>query len=160
MKEISSLHKKRRKVIMKKFIQICSLFSLLFVFSATAAFAQGGTGSEVNIPFAFNIGDRAFDAGNYIVKVDHRSGSAILSIQNTETDEMQSMIVKIGAQSTSGNVNLIFDNVNGQHYLSRINTPDRTYALLKSKAEKEAIKAQRLVKPAETAAVAGASSLY
>src|SRR5688572_18095201 len=141
---------------MKKFIQVFSLLSLLVVFSASAAFAQSGFGSDVNIPFAFNIGDRSYDAGNYIVKLERRAGgSATLSIQDTKTDEVQSMVVNVGAHSTSGQVNLVFDNINGQRYLTKISTPDRTFALVKSKAEKEALKAQRSVRPVETAIVGG-----
>lgn len=144
---------------MKKFIQICSLLSLLFVLSTSAAFAQSGFGTDVNIPFAFNIGDRSYEAGNYIVKLDRRAGgSATLSVQDTKTDEVQNMIVSIGAHSTSGQVNLVFDTINGQRYLTKISTPDRTFSLIKSKAEKEAMKAQRSMKPVERAVVGGGSN--
>ena len=76
---------------MKKFIQAFSLLSILVlgsVFSATANTAEPGFGTEVEIPFAFNVGDRAYEAGSYIVKLARISdGTATLSIQDTKTDE-------------------------------------------------------------------------
>jgi hypothetical protein len=146
---------------MKKFIQIFSLVSMLVLFSALATFAQSGFGSDVNIPFAFNIGDRSYEAGNYIVKLDRRSsGSATLSIQDTKTDKVHTMILNVGPHSTSGEINLVFDMFNGQRYLTKISTPERTFALVKSKSEKEAIKAQSSVKPVETAIVGGGANLF
>ena len=144
---------------MKKFIQICSLLCLLVLFSAAAANAQTNFGADVNIPFAFNVGDRSYDAGNYIVKLDKRSsGSATLSIHDTKTDEVQTVLLNIAAHSTSGEVNLVFDTIGGQRYLTKVSTPERTFSLVKSKAEKNAIKAQRSGKLVDAAMVGGGAN--
>ena len=146
---------------MKKFIQIVSLLGLLAVFPITSAFAQTGFGSQVNIPFAFNVADRAYEAGDYIVKLDRLSGgAATFSIQDTKTDDIQTVLLQVGSSFTSSEVNLVFNMVDGQRYLTRISTSDRTYALIKSKAEKEAVKAQRNVKPVDKAVISGGSNSF
>jgi hypothetical protein len=139
---------------MKKFIQICSLLSLLVLFTAGSTFAQTGFGTDVDIPFAFNIGDRSYDAGNYIVRLEKlANGSATLSILDTKTEETQRVLLNANGDSASGEVKLVFDTIGGQRYLTRVKTPDRTYALIKSKAEKNAAKAQ-----SEKAGEAGAAN--
>ena len=128
---------------MKKFIQICSLFILAVAFMATSASAQSGFGSEVEIPFAFNVGDHSYEAGNYIFKLKrYAPGSASLLIQDTKTDEVQSVLVHSNGDEPAAEIKLVFDSFEGQRYLTKIRTPDRTFALSKSKAEKNAARAR------------------
>jgi len=141
---------------MKKFIQICSLFSLLVLFGAGAANAQMGFGTDVEIPFAFNVGDRAYEAGNYIVKLDrYSSGSASLSIRDTMTDEVQTVLLNANGDGPAGEIKLVFDVFEGRRYLTKVSTPSRTYALIKSKAEKNAAKARNIEKPVESSVIGG-----
>ena len=145
---------------MKKFIQIYSLLSLLVLFPVAATHAQG-FGTDVDIPFDFNVGDRSYEAGNYIVKLDRRSaGMATLTIQNTKTDESQTVLLNVGPESRSGEVNLVFDTLEGRRYLTKVQTPERTYALLKSKTEKNAIRALNSEKASEAAVIQGAANLF
>lgn len=127
---------------MKKFIQAFSLLSILVlgsVFSATANTAQAGFGTEVDIPFAFNVGDRAYEAGSYIVKLGRISdGTATLSIQDTKTDQMQVVLVNVNNETSRGDIRLVFDTIDGQKYLTKIRTEDKTFALFKVKSEKRA----------------------
>jgi len=133
---------------MKKFIEICSLFILLVVFCSAAATAQSSYGSEVAIPFAFNIGDRSHAAGTYIVKLEKfPTGSAILSLQDTNTDDFQTVVLSTSGDEPGKEVKLVFDTIEGRRYLSKIRTPDRTYAIAKSKAQKDAAKARNIDKP-------------
>lgn len=145
---------------MKKFIQVCSLLSLLVLFSVAATSAQNNFGADVNIPFAFNVGDRSYAAGNYIVKLDRRaSGMATLSIQDTRTDETQTVMLNVGHDDpTGGPVDLVFDKIEGQRYLTKIRTPERTFALNKSRAVKNAAKARSLAKPVEASVGGGADT--
>ena len=141
---------------MKKIIQICSLFTLLVLFGAVAANAQSSFGSDVEIPFAFNVGDRSYEAGNYIVKLEALSmGGAKLSIHDTKNDEVQMILINGTGEDAGKDVNLVFDVIDGKRFLTKVRTPERTYALFKSKAEKNAAKAE---KAAEGAAVGGSSS--
>ena len=128
---------------MKKFIQAFSLLSILVlgsVFSATANTAQPGSGTEVVIPFAFNVGDRSYEAGNYIVKLGGISdGTATLSIQDTKTDEMQIVLVNVNGERSGGyDLRLVFETIEGQKYLMKVRTADKTFALFKTKSEKRA----------------------
>lgn len=128
---------------MKKFIQTFSLLSILVlgsVFSATANTAQPGFGAEVEIPFAFNVGDRAYEAGSYIVKLGRISdGTATLSIQDTKTDETQIVLVNANSERSGGyDLRLVFDTIEGQRYLTKVRSADKTFALFKTKSEKRA----------------------
>lgn len=127
---------------MKKFIQAFSLLSILVlgsVFTATANTGQPGFGTEVEIPFAFNVGDRAYEAGSYIVKFGKISaGTATLSIQDTKTDEMQIVLVNVNNEPSNGDLRLVFDTIEGQKYLTKVRSAGKTFALLKIKSEKSA----------------------
>jgi hypothetical protein len=123
---------------MRKFIQITSLLSLVLAFTAFTAKAsvkaETGFGTEVNIPFAFNIGDKAYESGHYIVRMEKTStGATLLSIQDVEGDRNQTVLLnQTGATGTS-DVKLVFETVNGQRYLSKITAQDRTFAVVVSR---------------------------
>jgi hypothetical protein len=142
---------------MRKFIQITSLLSLvltLAVFSAKAStVAETGFGTEVNIPFAFNVGDKTYEAGDYIVRVQKLStGAAILSIQDPDSDKAQNVILnETGAAGGSTEVKLVFENINGQRQLSKVTAQDRTFALVVSRDKKNA---------GSLAATGGAANLF
>ena len=145
----SVIHTKEKKVIMKKFIQICSLLSLLVIFGAASANAQSGFGVDVEIPFDFSVGDQSYEAGNYIVKVDSlTNGTATLSIRDTKTDEIQRVLMNGNGDSGVGDIKLVFDNVGGRRVLTKVRTPSRGYALVKSKSDKNAEKARSVASPA------------
>ena len=126
---------------MKKFIQICSILSLLVVFTVVAsAKVEAGFGTEVEIPFAFNVGDRSYEAGTYIVKFGRVSdGTATLSIQDLKNDDLQTVLVNVNNESNSGGMRLVFDTINGQKYLTKVRHNDKTFALAKVKSDKNAI---------------------
>ncbi|HKP69362.1 MAG TPA: hypothetical protein VJV05_08760 [Pyrinomonadaceae bacterium] len=145
---------------MKKFIQIFSLFGLLVVFGTISASAQASLGTEVEIPFAFNVGGHSYEAGSYIIKVDRRiSGASTLSIRDTKNDEQQTVLLNSNGEAGTGEVKLVFDTVEGRRYLSKVRTPERTYGVYKSKAEKDAAKA-RTSKSVSEGAGSDGSSLF
>ena len=122
---------------MKKFIQISALLSFLVLFNAAASFGQSQFGTDVNIPFAFNVGDQSYDAGNYILKFERFSnGAATLSIQNTKNDKIQTVIMTAGGEAASSEIKLVFDTLEGQRYLTKVRTPSRSYALVMGRPEK------------------------
>jgi hypothetical protein len=135
---------------MKKFIQIGSILTLLVLFSAGATFAQSNFGTDVNIPFAFNVGDHSYEAGNYIVKFERlMPGTATLSIQDTKTDEVQKVLLNAGGELGSAEFKLVFDSVEGQRYLTKVRTSVRTYAVVGKRPEKNSAKV-RSVNAGET----------
>lgn len=141
---------------MKRFIQIFSLFGLLVVFGAVSASAQAGPGTEVEIPFAFSVGDRQYEAGNYIIKVDrHITGSSTLAIRDTKTDEQQIVLLKSNGEAGSDEIKLVFDMIEGRRHLTKLSTPQQIYALFRSKSEKGAAKARSAKPVSEGAGAAG-----
>lgn len=139
---------------MKKFIQIFSLFGLLVVFGTISASAQAGLGTEVNIPFAFNVGDQSYEAGNYIIKVDRRiAGTSTLTIRDEKNDEQQIVFLNSDGNGTGTEIKLVFDTVEGRRFLSKVRTPQQVFGLIKSKAEKKseaAAKTREAEKPSES----------
>jgi hypothetical protein len=123
---------------MKRIIQVCSLLSLLVLFTAMSASAQISYGTDVEIPFAFNVGDKAYDAGHYIVKVTKLpNGAATLSVGDTKTDKVQTIVLSDNGGATADNVKLVFETVNGQKHLARIQTPQRTFAVAVPKGSRD-----------------------
>jgi hypothetical protein len=122
---------------MKKFIQISVLLSLVVIFNTAASYAQSQFGTDINIPFAFNVGDQSYESGNYILKFERFStGSAILSIQDTKNDKVQTVLMNAGGDGVSDEIKLVFDTLEGQRYLTKVKTPARTYAVVMNKPGK------------------------
>lgn len=142
-------------------IQICSLLSLLVVFASISASAQSEYGREVEIPFAFSVGDRSYDEGKYVVRIARlQSGIATLSIQDPKTDSFQKVIVNADVSNTDNGVKLVFDTVENKKVLSRLVTPSGTFALSKRKAQREDANRLKLRTTKAEAAIAGGSGLF
>lgn len=123
---------------MKKFIQLTSLFCLLVLFGVVAN-AQSSYGSEVEIPFAFTVGDHSYDAGHYIVKIEKFSAaSATLSIREVDSNDSQRILLNGNGDDPASDMKLVFDTIEGRRYLSKVRTPDRSYGIVKSKPAKDA----------------------
>lgn len=144
---------------MKKFIQVFSLLSLLVLFGSASANAQSGYGVEVEIPFAFNVGDHSYEAGNYILKVNKfATGTATLSIRDTNNDEVQTVILNGNGDGASTDIKLVFDMVEGRRVLTRVRTPDHTYAVVGAKNDKDA--KRNAEKSQDGSAIGGGANLY
>ena len=144
---------------MKKFIQIASMLSLLVIFTVVSANAQSNTyGSEVEIPFAFNVGDQSYEAGHYVFKVQKlTTGAATLTIEDTKNDKIRIVLMNANGETPGKDVNLVFNNINGQRYLSRVNTPERSFAIVKSGSERDAA-AKARKSEVSTGGISGATS--
>jgi hypothetical protein len=146
---------------MKKIIQFVSLLSLLVVFTVAAANAQSNYGTDVEIPFAFNVGDHAYAAGNYILKVESLGpGTAALIVEDTKTDEVQRIIMSGNGDEATTNLRLVFETVDGQKYLAKVRTPTHMFAVAKTKAQKNAAKLRDSEKPAGEAVNGGSVTTF
>ena len=144
---------------MKRFIQICSLLTLLVAFTVIPASANTGFGTEVKIPFAFTVGDRSYDAGNYIVKLERlSSGTSALTIQDTKSNDLQTVLVHVGIPSNQ--LNLVFDTIEGKKYLTKIQTGERTFAVIPTKVDRKSAKAGNSEKASIGAAISGGADLF
>lgn len=129
---------------MKKILQLFSLFSIVFILSAVSASAQSEYGSEVLIPFEFNVGGRAYEPGKYVFKLSRlQGGSATVMIEDVKKNRVQIVLAKLSGDPAVEDVNLVFDKMDGVRTLSRVVTPVGGYALKKN------------VRPREVAARAG-----
>lgn len=152
------IYTQEKIVIMKKMIQMVSFLGLLLVFTAVGANAQSAYGTEVNIPFAFNVGNKAYDAGHYVVKVTRQSsGTPLFTIQDTKTDEVQQVLLNVNGDAVGGELKLMFATVGARKFLSKVHTPLTGYSLIESKTEKDARRGKNEI-PA--ASIGGGANLF
>ena len=117
---------------MKKFIALFSFLTLMFATTAFAKVSQAEYGTEVEIPFAFSVGEREYSAGKYIVKLQKlQNGSATLAITDSKNERVQVMIATRNNEASSERVDLVFEKVGDKRLLSRIATPSGTFAVAK-----------------------------
>jgi len=109
----------------------------LVLFNVAASYGQSQFGTDVNIPFAFNVGDQSYESGNYILKFERFSnGAASLTIEDVKNEKIQTVLMSAGGEAASSEIKLVFDTLEGQHYLTKVRTPSRSYAVVMNKPEK------------------------
>lgn len=146
---------------MKRFIQICSLLSLLVLFTAATVSANVGFGTEVEIPFAFTVGDKSYDAGSYLVRLERVShGTSALTIQDTKSNDSQTVLVHMNSGNPDNGIKLVFDTIEGKRYLTKLQTSDRTFAKIHTKIDRKAAKSDNAEKASVGAAISGGSDLF
>lgn len=123
---------------MKKLIQICAVLSLVFVFSIVSAHAQQTVKQyEAKIPFDFNVGQKSYQAGNYVIKISRLSSNGIvLSLEDEDNNKLQSVIVSETNNLSKDAPKLMFDVRENQRYLTKIYTQEVGLSLGKPKTEK------------------------
>ncbi|HEX8735420.1 MAG TPA: hypothetical protein VF721_08870 [Pyrinomonadaceae bacterium] len=140
---------------MKKLIQICAVLSLVFAFSIVSAHAQQTVKQyEAKIPFDFNVGQKAYQAGNYVIKISRlASNGIILSLEDENNNKLQSVIVSETGNLSQDAPKLMFDVQDNQRYLTKIYTQEIGLSLGKSKTEKnDTVRKQQPAKKLPTVA--------
>ncbi|MCB1023715.1 MAG: hypothetical protein KDB79_04965 [Acidobacteria bacterium] len=123
---------------------------LLAVIAMSISFANifAGTGGRVSagieamnfeIPFAFNVGEKSFPAGEYKVEIDPTSSLLILTYGDNQPDQMIGEI-KSGKQTKNDENKLVFYQYGDEHFLREVDAPSHTSNLRKSDSEKQADK--------------------
>ena len=141
---------------MKKLIQICAVLSLVFAFSIVSAHAQQTVKQyEAKIPFDFNVGQKSYQAGNYVIKISRLASNGILlSLEDENNNRLQSVIVSETDTVSKDAPKLMFDVQDNQRYLTKIYTQEIGVSLGKAKAEKHNdAKKQQPAKKQQTVAV-------
>jgi len=125
-----------------KFILAVSVLVLGGVSAANAQIANGSA-IKVNVPTAFVVSDSTFEAGIYTIErtpstIDSPS-LLILRGDNGETMIFDTMIAS--SKQAAGETELVFDNVGGTNFLSKIVVKGTTSVneLQKTKAQKKAM---------------------
>ena len=119
---------------MKKIIQLVSFLALAFVFGGVSANAQAPTTKvDADIPFDFVVGDKAFPAGKYVLRITpNSSGAQLLEVRNENREIVyRGLIAKNGDQNTSRS-ELKFDRIAGRAVLSGIVTAEDGYSVVSS----------------------------
>lgn len=119
---------------MKSIIRGIAMAAAVFAFGTVAANAQINYAAEVNIPFEFNVGKHVYEAGKYTVKVNRQMVvGAALTIQKVGSDRTQTILLGTGGGSRSGEVQLVFNSLDGRRFLTGITTSNEAYGLFQEK---------------------------
>ena len=120
-------------------------FSLPAVILAFAiAFATGPVEAQsipqrVNVPFKFNLNEKAFPAAMYYVRYEQSSDNVEVLGQNRNLLSRVRVITRLapspGARG-SANVRLVFDQVGEERYLSEVWIPGADGFLLRATSER------------------------
>ena len=122
-----------------------AMVAAIFAFGVVAANAQINYGAEVNIPFEFHVGEHAYNAGKYTVKINKQMVvGAALTIQKVGSDKAHTILLSNGGGARSGEVQLLFNSLDGRRYLTGITTSNEAFALFEDKgAETRLAKLQK-----------------
>lgn len=122
---------------MKKLIQICSVLSLVFVFSIIGAQAQTVKQYQAQIPFDFNIGQKSYPAGDYVIKVSKFSADGVaLSLEDKENHRLQTILLPKNGNVSANEPKLLFTRYENQRFLSQMLMEEMGVSLIKSDTEK------------------------
>ena len=131
-------------------VQAIKNYSSKFLFSiclclalgSVSAFAQSQSTEKIviNVPFEFSVAGKNLPAGEYIIRQATQSGLCY-SIQNRDGKYQALVTVSSGLRGNRDQErpSLVFNEYNGQRYLSQIwiKDPQTGYKLHTSRAERE-----------------------
>lgn len=122
-----------------------AMVAAVFAFGVVAANAQINYGADVKIPFEFNVGEHAYKAGKYTVKINKQMVvGAALTIQEAGSDKSQTILLTIGGGARSGEVRLLFNSFDGRRYLTGVTTSNEEFGIFHEKgAENRLAKLQK-----------------
>ena len=133
---------------MKKFIQIFSLLSLVIVIAAGTAAAQSRNVIKFNVPFEFNVGQNAYSAGEYGLKITRNTaGGARITLTDRNGRNLQTVLAAITGEYRIGESEVVFNTYDNRRFLAKIITSDAGLELPRTKIEKEV--AAGLIEPAQ-----------
>jgi hypothetical protein len=136
------------EVILKK--QIFSLVATLTLLIPMAIIGFAGLNARVSadIPFNFNVGNKEFKAGKYIVgRLPGGRTSDILMIRGEDNKEVANFNVNNTYGKGEPKARLVFHRYGNQYFLAKVFDAENQEgaALVKSKAEREAAKTRDVI---------------
>jgi hypothetical protein len=109
-----------REDMKKQAFRILALFSLLLTMSAAVVHAQSKR-SIINIPFSFTVGHKTLPAGEYSVEPNRKDSNSFWLIQSVKGhDSVLFTTGSVWTSKTQKNSSLVFNNYDGQYFLSQI----------------------------------------
>lgn len=128
---------------MKKLIQVFSMLSLVVVFSIISAQAQTVKQYEAEIPYSFNVGEKAYEAGSYVIKISKVSnGILAMSLEDKAKNDLQTILVRENGNVAKGEPKLVFTTYNNHRFLTGMSMQERGLLIVVSKEDKMIAKAQ------------------
>ena len=104
----------------KQAFRILAVFSLLLTMSAAIVNAQSNR-SAINVPFSFTVGHKILPAGEYTVEPNRRDSNSYWLIQSVKGNDSVLFITgSVWTRETPENSRLVFNNYDGQYFLSQI----------------------------------------
>jgi hypothetical protein len=104
----------------KQAFRILAVFSLLLTMSAAIVHAQSKR-STINVLFNFTVGHKTLPAGEYSVEPNRKDSNTSWLIQNTKGhDSVLFTTNSVWTSETQENNRLVFNNYDGQYFLSQI----------------------------------------
>jgi hypothetical protein len=126
---------------MKKLIQICSLLGLLVIFSAVSANAQAVSSYKADIPFDFNIGQKSYQSGSYVVKTTKISDASVsLTLEDAKGNKLQTILTAASDDVSQKQPELVFNRYENQRYLTKLTTQNAIISIAMSRDEKRIAK--------------------
>jgi hypothetical protein len=122
---------------MKKLIQICSVLCLVLAFSFISANAQTTTKIKADVPFDFNAGGNHYKAGPYTLKIANSRTGAVIHVIGEENKVLDTILASVSSKTSDGEPVLVFNNYEGQRFLSGIATRDGTIQIRRSATERQ-----------------------
>jgi hypothetical protein len=126
---------------MKKQILNVVVTLSIIVTLTVAGFAALRTRVEANVPFDFMVSGKTLPAGQYSIALTDK-GDALM-IRNGETKQGVIVMARNCEVAAAGKPQLIFNRYGNQYFLAKVLGQTSGNELLKSKAEREAARANR-----------------
>ena len=122
----------------KTALQICSLIGFLVVLISTAIVsAQAQTQYRAHVPFDFSIGQKSYEAGDYLISsLNPHTANNAFGIRDTKGRNSQILMRTPGEDySRVETATLVFNRYGTQYFLAVVRTPSFILKLRKSKAQ-------------------------
>lgn len=115
------------------------MLSLVLVFSIVAAKAQTVKEYKAQIPFAFSVGQKSYQAGDYVIKVSKFSVSSVaLSLEDNEKNVLQTIFAQGNGNIAKAEPKLLFNRNGDQLTLSNMTMPEMGLSIAGSNDKKQA----------------------
>jgi len=130
---------------MKKIIQVTSFLFLAVIFSAVSANAQSAEKFKATIPFAFSIGQKTYEPGNYTVKIsNHSEAGSLLTIFDSKGKPINSLVVRSLVDRRDDESTFVFSRSGEDRSLTKIVTRYSAYAVPETSLKRRISVAQKI----------------
>lgn len=114
---------------MKNLFRIFTFLTLVTAFSIVSANAQTIERFKAEIPFAFNVGAKTYDAGTYVMRLSRATVGNKITLEDGANNVLRTFFVMEKGDAPAKNSHLRFvRNEDDALYLSKIFTTEKSFA--------------------------------